>query len=398
MIRKILFLFLVSTSFLNAYFMTEHATSKHTKMLQDFDVDVDFLSTFKVKNEIANKYKTKYFLKTLQQGNDLVPFLRSMIDKNDIPEIFLYLAMAESNFSLNATSKQKAVGLWQFIEQTAKKFGLRVDEYVDERKDPVKSTKAAIKYLKYLHNSFGKWYLAAMAYNCGEGRVRKAIKQAKSDELKILLDDEKKYIPLETRNYINKIISIASATNSIDFMIKNEADFLLNQGQNQIFDIVYVPSGTSLASIAEAINVSVELIKKYNAQLKYYFTPPDGKKYHIYIPYGKKNVFLSNFKPSKNYSGFYVHVVKSGENLSKIGAKYHIKYSLIKKFNNLSSNKLKLKQKLIIPIITKSSTYIVKKGDTIEDISKRFKIKSSALMKHNNITKYIKPGDKLVIP
>lgn len=401
MIKKIILLLCATISLSHAYFMTENSYDLNNKMLKNFDVDMKFFrdSMYSSSKEVANRYKMGYFLKVLKEGHDYIPLLLSMLKEEDVPEIFLFLAMAESNFSPHATSKKKATGLWQFMPATARKFGLRVDEYIDERRDPVKSTRAAIKYLKYLHDEFGKWYLAAMAYNCGEGRVRKAIKKANSDNLKVLLDEDEKYIPKQTRYYIKKILAIASVSSNADYMVQNDSEYILNQGKSNPFDTITVPSATSLANIAQSINISSKKLKRYNPQLKYYFTPPDGKEYQIYIPYGLKNSFDKNFKPSKNFNGFYVHVVKKGDNLWDISRRYGIKYSLIKKFNNLKSNKLKLKQKLIIPTIKlKPKIYIVKKGDTLQGISNKFSVKTSILKKENKIKKYIKPGDKLVIP
>lgn len=400
MIKKLVMLF-VFVSFSQAYFMTQNSHSINNQILQNFDVDIEFLkdSMYSSSKEVANNYKMSYFIKVLKDGHNYIPLLLSMLRENEIPEIFLYLAMAESNFSPNATSKRKATGLWQFMPATARKFGLRVDDYLDQRRDPVKSTKAAIKYLKYLHKEFGKWYLVAMAYNCGEGRVRKAIRQANSDDLKILLDEKEKYIPKQTRIYIRKILAIASVSSNINFMVENDSEYILNQGKNNPFDIITVPSATSLANVAQSIGISSKKLKGYNPQLRYYFTPPDGKKYKIYIPYGTKNEFVKKFKPSKKFNGFYVHIVKKGDNLWDISRKYGIKHSLIKKFNNLKSSRLRLKQKLIIPTIKiKPKIYIVKKGDTLQGISSKFSIKTSKLKKENKIKKYIKPGDKLVIP
>ena len=175
-----------------------------------------------------------------------------MIADAGIPDVFLYLAMAESNFSATAYSSAKAVGLWQFMPYTGKKFGLRIDDYVDERRDPIKSTRAAIEYLQSLHSEFGKWYLAAMAYNCGEGRVRRAIREAGSDDLRILLDANKKYVPRETRDYIRKIVAMAYLSNNPEFILENESDHLLNQGSSQTYTPVDVPGGTTLADVAKS--------------------------------------------------------------------------------------------------------------------------------------------------
>ncbi len=389
---RIVTIILFLLTFLNANVPKESLQTSHNEILKSFDVDKEFIQSFHGSKIEANRYKTWYFLKVLRQGSDFIPTIKKILKKEKVPLIFLYLAMAESNFSPHATSYQKAAGLWQFVTPTARKYGLKVSEYIDERRDPIKSTKSAIKYLKDLYGEFGKWYLAAMAYNCGSTRVRKAIKRAKSDDLGTLLDNDKKYIPRETRNYIRKILSLA-------VMSQQNENKINGQDDSEICETVSVPPVTTLSSVAQSIGVSAKKVKKLNPQLKYYFTPPGKNYFQVYIPCGTKDKFVKNFKATNRYNGFEVHVVKKGDSLWSIGKKYGIKYSLIKSLNHLKSKNLRIKQKIIIPVVKEEPIiYIVKRGDTLGEISRKFKIKTSALKKENNIKKYIRPGDKLVIP
>ena len=366
------------------------------------DIDTSFLtdSTFLSMKESIGRYRTKHFLKILEDGYVFVPILRKMIKDAKIPEAFLYLAMAESNFSARAYSKAKAAGLWQFMPYTARKFGLEINLYVDERRDPIKSTEAAIKYLKYLHKIFGKWYLAAIAYNCGEGKLSRAIKKAKSDDLKTLLDRRKRYIPKESRLYIRKIVLMALMSNDTEFITQNGADYLLNRGSTFSLSKVEVKGGTTLDEVAQSIKISAKELKTYNPHLRYFFLPPSPKKYHLYLPYDKLTEFKQNFKPSKKSRKFFVHKVKKGDSLYSIGRRYGVNYKIIKDFNSLRSNILRINQKLIIPTITKmQKKYIIKKGDTLSLISKKFKVDLKKLMQANNLkTHIIRPGVKIVIP
>lgn len=412
MIIRFFFGVLLFFGFANAYFMTQNSEQNGNEVLRSFDIDSSFLkeSMYASTKDIKNRYKTTHFLSVLREGRDIVPMLRTMLKKEQVPEIFLYLAMAESNFHLHAKSRSRAVGLWQFVEKTGKTFGLKIDKYVDERKDPIKSTKAAITYLKYLHNIFGKWYLAAMAYNCGEARVRKAIQEAKSDDIALLLDEEKKYIPKETRRYIGKILAMAQVSLSEDFMLDNNADYLLNQGQSLVFEKVYVGANTSLNSVAKSIGVSLKTLKEYNPHLRYIFTPPNVKSYHIYIPYGKSTEFANNFKANSQenkYQGHTIYEVKKGDNLYSIARKHKIKLTLLKDFNQLDKKYLKIGQKIIIPSLHVEALhvnhamkeYIVKKGDTLRSISRKFKVKVSDVRAINQKgSSMIKPGEKIVIP
>lgn len=385
-----------------AYFVVEDNYQRQARVLKSLDIDLSFFkdSMYISMKEDINIYKTKHFLRILEDGAQFVPILKNMISEAGIPDAFLYLAMAESGFSVKAYSKAKASGLWQFMEPTARKFKLEIDEYIDERRDPIKSTQAAIKYLEELHERFGKWYLAAMAYNCGEGRVSRAIKEAGTDDLYVLLDEKNKYIPAETRRYIRKIVMMAHISENPNFIVEEGAAHLLNSGTNDSFERVEVKGGVSLASVANAIEIPTQQLKAYNNHLNYFFTPPNKEMYHIYIPYNKKGLFVQNFDLDKEASKYYVHVVKKGDNFSKIASAYGVKYKVIRDFNQLKSDNLKLGQKLIIPVDEIfSSSYTIKNGDTLFSISKKFDINIDRLMKDNNLQNtHIYPGAKLAIP
>ena len=376
--------------------------TKEIRVLKSLDIDVTFLKDpvfISMKNSLGI-YRTKHFLRVLEDGRTFIPVIRQMITEAKIPKAFLYLAMAESNFSAKARSRSRAVGLWQFMPRTAKLLGLKVNRYVDERRDPIKSTKVAIKYLKFLHKRFGKWYLAAIAYNCGEGKLSRVIKKLGSDDLSLLLDSRKKYLPKESRMYIRKIVMMANLSNDEDFIAENRADHLMNRGSTYTLASIEVKGGVSLQSIAESIHLSAKTIKEYNPQLRYFFTPPYSKKYTIYIPYNKYSLFQKNYKPSKNNRKFYVYIIKRGDSLYKIGKKFGISYKIIKDFNHLKSNFLRLGKRLIIPSTGPGIVkYTIKKGDTLSLISKKFKVRVKKIMKANNMkNSLLKPGVKIVIP
>lgn len=401
----ILSIYLVFSTFAFATlnFGTNHA--KELKLLRTFDIDPSFLNDIylnKMKEKNRVKYKNKYFFKTMNDAYIFIPLVKKIISDSDVPSEILYLAMAESNFLTHAYSKKKAAGMWQFMPYTGRIYGLKIDEYVDERRDLVKSTKAAAKYLTALHKKFGKWYLAAIAYNCGEGRLRKAIKRAGTDDLQVLLIPKKKYIPRESRDYIRKIISLALLGYDEEYMIENECDYLLNRGNAYSLSTVKVPAGESLSRVAKLISIPKNDLKKLNRHLKHDFVPPYGKEYDIYIPYIKLADFKMKYRPAKLQTIYLVHTVKSGDNLSHLGKKYGVSYKKIKDFNHLKSDKLSLKQKLIIPVRksfkVKPDVYVVRRGDTLDSISKTFKVSIANLKKKNRLsTDMIKIGDKLSV-
>ena len=382
--------------------------NKELALLGSFDIEPSFLydpimNDMRLKNNTA--IKNRLFFKTMKEAYLFIPAIKNILTKYDIPQEFLYLAMAESNFSTRAYSKKRAAGLWQFMPLTGKHYKLHIDEYVDERRDLVKSTEAAAQYLSSNHKRFGKWYLAAIAYNCGGGRLNSAIRKAGSDDLKILLDPKRKYIPRESRFYIRKIVALALIGTDEQFLLSSEYGYLLNRANAYPIATIKLSGGESLRRVAKLIDIPLKDLQKLNRHLKYDFVPPYSKDYDIYIPYIKLSEFKQKYyaEPIKNI--YKVHVVTRGDNLSYIGKKYGVSYKVIKDFNKLKSNRLRLKQKLIIPIVSGSKKkinsrhyYMVKKGDSLESISKAFKVSVQNIKLQNHLSgSLIKIGDRLKI-
>ena len=401
------FLLLLIPFFLSASLTYTSNHNKEVSILESFDIEASFLYD-PIMNEMKNSnktiYKDKRFFKAMDEAYLFIPAIKDILATNNIPAEFLFLAMAESHFSTRAYSKKRASGLWQFMPKTGKMYGLKIDEYVDERRDFVKSTKAAAKYLSHLHKRFGKWYLAAIAYNCGGGRLSKAIKRAKTDELSVLLDSRKKYLPRESRYYIRKIVALAMMGNDEQFLLNSEYEHLLNRANAYSVSTVRVPRGESLKRVSKLIGIPLEELKKLNRHLKYDFAPPYLKGYDVYIPYIKLSDFKQNYFEEKIQNIYRVHIVSSGENLSYIGKSYGVSYKIIMDFNGLKHTRLKLKQKLIIPIDNKSKIkkinskfyYMVKRGDTLESISKSHKISIKNIKLQNHIKgSLIKAGERL---
>lgn len=406
--KKYIFVLSLSVATLFASLSMSSYSQDDLKVLKSLDIDESFLKErafINMKESILND-RVDFFLKKLNDAYIFVPIIKDMIKEAKIPQAFLYLAMAESNFSVRAFSSKRAVGLWQFMPLTAKAFGLKINNYVDERRDPIKSTEAAIAYLKYLHDMFGKWYLAAIAYNCGEGALKRAILRAKSDDLATLIDPNRKYLPKESRIYIRKILSLAFMSKSTNFLMVDNFEHLLNRGSIYPISSVEIKGGTHLRLVADSMNISLDELKKLNKQLKQNYIPPYEKRYSINIPYSRLALFKQNFKESK--IKYLIHSVKRGESLYTIGKKYNIPYGLIKDANRLSSNRLSIEQELIIPISNYSKStkfepiqksYRIKQGDSLDRISKEFGVSIEKLKRVNNLTSnFIRAGDMIVIP
>ena len=408
MSKILLTLFLLFQS-LHAFLNTETNYAKQLSVLKEFDLPVSFLkdSIFISMKEDVETYKTKHFLRTLESGDRFAPMLQKMMIEADVPVEFLYLAMTESSFNPFSSSPARAAGLWQFIPGTAKVYSLVNNAYVDERRDPIKSTEAAVLYLKNLHTMFGKWYLAALAYNCGEGALSKAIAKAGSDDITVLLDENKKYLPKESRMYIRKILMMSFISNSTDFMLENESEHLLNRANNATFLRVDVNAGTHLKDVSESIGLSFAELKSYNPHLKHGFASPLGGKTYIYIPQDKQIAFSQNFDHTKEPQKYAVYTTQKGDSLQSIAKKHGISVAVVTQLNPQSSGLLKPKTELVIPFGLKavsepapsSFSYVVKAGDTMDTLSRKYAVSVPDLMKANKKKeRFVKAGERIVIP
>ena len=403
------FLLLLLPILLSANLNYKFNHNKELAILESFDIDPSFLYDpilNKMRTNNTTIYKEKRFFKPMDKAYLFIPAVKNILAEYDIPAEFLFLAMAESNFSTRAYSRKKASGLWQFMPATGKLYGLDINEYVDERRDFIKSTRAAAKFLTHLHDKFGKWYLAAIAYNCGGGRLSKAIKRAKSDDLKVLLNSRKRYLPRESRLYIRKILALALMGNDEKLLLKSEYDHLLNRANAYSISTIKLPRGESLNRVSKMIGIPKDELKALNRHLKYDFVPPYCEEYDIYIPYLKLADFKQKYSKESIQNIYRVHKVKRGDSLSAIGRKYGVPYKVIMGFNNLKNTRLKLKQKLIIPIDTKSKIkninsknhYKVKRGDTLESISKAYQVSIKSLKQKNRLKgNLIRVGERLKI-
>ncbi|WP_456479636.1 LysM peptidoglycan-binding domain-containing protein [Nautilia sp.] len=423
-------------------------SNKNIEVLNALDIRGSFIENAGLQKLYKDYSKRKriYFLNVLENGYDYLPLIKQSILRSNVPKELISVAMAESYLTAAARSYKKATGLWQFMPKTAKRYGLKIDSYVDERKEPVKSTEAAVEYLSYLHDFFGKWYLAIMAYNAGEARIVEAVVRAKVDKLcknlgrkrcrhdktikkyrKIIKNYQKRgryafgdlyrlyrrlepipvylndlmkyqrglrrqYLPKETRKYILKILAMSFLFNSDDF-IRYTNSYLLNSGIVSDLKKVEVPAGTSLYYVSKILNVPYKEIRKYNLHLNYSFTPP--YKYYIYIPYRKLADFKMKFHP-KRY--FMVYRVKKGDTLYKIARKYSTAVKIIKDFNHIGRF-LRIGQKIVIPISSVYVKYKVKKGDSLKKIAREFGIDYKRIMNINELkSTTIRVGQILKVP
>lgn len=216
--------------------------------------------------------------------------IRKKLRARGMPEELLYLAMMESGLSPRAVSSASAVGLWQFMSPTAQQYGLRVDEWVDERRDPVRATNAALDYLAYLHDRYGSWYLAAAAYNAGPGTVDRVLNLHAGGRTgdEALYWEVLEYLPRETREYVPRMVAAT-------LLARDAAreGFDAEEMGPYRYDRVFVPAGTSLARVARSLGVDVGVMRSLNPHLVQGVTPP-GQTYPIRVPVGTAPVVVAS--------------------------------------------------------------------------------------------------------
>ncbi len=392
--RYILLLLLPFLLSANLVYSSNYA--REIAILDSFDIDASFLYDpimNQYKNSNIEIFKDEKFFEAMNDAYIFVPAIKNILTKYNIPPEFLFLSMAESEFLIKAYSVKKASGLWQFMPPTAKQYGLRIDDFVDERKDFIKSTEAAAKYLSSLHKKFGKWYLAAIAYNCGDGKLSKAIEVAGSDELSVLLDPKMTYIPKESRLYLRRIVALAMMGNDEHFLLKSEYEYLLNRANAYSISTVKVPGGESLSRVSKLIGIPLGELQKLNRHLKYDFTPSNVNSYDIYIPYIKLSEFKQKYFEEKVKNVYKIHVAKKKDTVFNIAKAYGVPFKVVMEFNNLNSARVSLNQRVVIPMnskvvdtkTNKSFSYLVKKGDTLESISKAYKISVEDIQIQNKL-------------
>lgn len=383
---------------------------KDKDLLKSFDVDASFLKDSQlnsIKSSQLSQYKKNRLFQDMGDAAAFIPNVKEVLDEYKVPPEFLFVAIVESNFSAKASSKSRAQGVWQFMPDTAKRYHLRMDKYVDERKDLIKSSRAAAKYLSILHNQFGKWYLAAIAYNCGSGYLANAIKKAKSDNLHVLLNEKKKYLPTETRRYIRKILSLAMIENDEGHLLGDENSHDNAPLNTPSLSAVQVGSGESLTKVSKLLNLPQEDLKRFNKHLTYDLTPPDTNGYDIYIPSTKLAEFQNKYNDTQESSEkkkFIIYTPKQEETPSLNGTKFKIQPKITKDPTKANQNKQISKQEIIIPVVSKTNivldkgAYTVKDGETLESIAKANKVSVASIKSKNNIkNETLKAGDKLYI-
>lgn len=360
----------------------------------------------------------RHFSRWLARSTQYQEDIETELQKAGLPLDLVYLAMIESGFNPSAYSYAHAAGLWQFIRGTGRNYGLRIDSWVDERREPKKSTQAAIKYLSFLHNEFGDWYLAVAAYNAGEGKIGRAIKKYKTRDFWQLAGH--RYLALETKRYVPKLIAaIIIAREPAKYGFTD-----IPYKKPTKYDTIKLPPATDLAAVAVTAATSVKKLRKLNNELRKNQTPPGKKEYLLRIPEGSKELVAQNLDRLHPVitTAYKTHKVRKGDTITGVCRKYKINKTILLKANNLRTASLKRGQRLRIPyrttkyvLLAKGETpesrfasagkdgkmilHTLKRGETLSKIAKQYDVPVRVIMQWNDIknVRKIRAGHHLAL-
>lgn len=359
--------------------------------------------------------------------------MKKVLRDNGLPEDLFYIALIESGFSSQATSHAAAVGYWQFIRGTGKRYGLEISPFVDERRDPVFATQAAAEYFKGLYSIFGSWYLAMASYNVGENRVKREVMKHYTRDFWELA--RKKRLPRETINYVPKFIAAKLIAKEPDKYGFGEIDYL----PPIEFDHITLNKAVNLRQISEKMNLNYEDFKALNPKFKGEVATLRGSELVLRIPPGtaEQAMLAANESVVENVqfiadSGdVQSYRIRRGDNLGAIARRYRTTVAYLRDINDLPRRKLlrigmriyvpdrtplkdrvsskrsvvakKSKSTPVTPRVTVSSDgryYIVQSGDSLYTIARKYSTSVAELQRLNKIKRgrILKVGMKLKLP
>jgi membrane-bound lytic murein transglycosylase D len=397
---------------------------------KDFDIPVVVNPEVEMWMRFFTERGREHFTIYLERMGAMIPLMIPQLREAGMPEDLIYLSMIESGFSMQAKSHAGAVGPWQFIKSTGRIYDMRIDSFLDERRDPRHATQAAIRYLRNLYEEFGDWHLAAAAYNSGEVRIRNAIQRLGTrDFWKIARD--RKALRRETRDYVPKMIAAAILGKNAElfgFTPPSPDPKWMNTVE------VRIPGPEDLRTIARAGNVDAALLRELNPELSHPCTPP-VRSYMLRVPSESQSAIQSAIANNEfgKFENFRRHTIKKGDSLSRLARRYGVEKDTILSLNNYKSiQDMRLGHELILPgtklsgffekeprILASRSTkqrrfrsrrqvastisdsgaviYTVKQGDTLYDISRKYAVSVNEIKDWNAISrsKNLQPGRRL---
>jgi membrane-bound lytic murein transglycosylase D len=398
--------------------------------IEDTDADVEEVEAEPVPETVSydlpivHNARVQYFIerfqgkrrKVLEDGirrsGRFIEAFRQIMREEGVPEDLVYLAMIESTYKVNAYSRARAKGIWQFMSWTGKQYGLRVDYWIDERSNPYKAARSAARYLHDLNEDLGDWLLAIAAYNGGPGRVGRGVKKLGTKDF-WKLSSSSRYLRKETRNFVPSIFAAA-------IIMKNREKYGFDhivEDDPWEFETVQISSPIDLRIAAEQIGLSVDRIRELNPALRQMITPQNYSKLELRVPVGYGNKLQTKLAslPKADRLKYTTHKVRKGQTLSGIATSYKVSVSTITNANNIrNARKISIGQNLIIPLsagyqptsYSKVSakkgaklTHVVRRGEALSTIAKRYGTSVNSIASWNSLNSrnLIHPGDRLVV-
>lgn len=402
-----------------------------------FDIEVERYASHARVQYWVDYFSTRarrHFAIYLQRAGRYDSMIRTRLAAAGMPQDLIFLAMIESGFNQNARSHAAAVGLWQFIAPTARRYGLTVDAWIDERRDPFLATDAAIRMLSELNDRFGSLYLAAAGYNAGPGKIRQGLQRydfgaLNGDDVFFALA-ERPFLRQETRDYVPKIIAAAIIAKD-----PHRWGFSTDSLWSPLrYDSLQVDFAVGLDVIARLANTTRGTIEEMNPMFVRGVTPPDREVW-VRVPVGMRDSVAARLDalPAGQRITIITHQVARGETLSRIARQYGVSVQDIKMANRMRSNYLRTGQRLVIPTAmmrerpaaaarsTRASTnargttrstaargatsttrrvHVVRQGESAWSISQRFNVPLDRLLAANNLSRRstLRPGQTVRIP
>lgn len=401
----------------NPILFPEELEAKKKGELPKFDIPVVRNASVEMWLNYFQGRGRKWFNIWLERSGRYIPMMRQIIREHGLPEDLVYLAMIESGFSAQAYSRAAAVGHWQFMRATGRMYGLKVNFWLDERRDPEKATVAAARHLKDLYDRFKDWKLAAAAYNAGAGKVSRAIRRYSTEDFWEI--SKGRYLARETRNYVPKLIAAA-------LIAKNPEAYGFSNVRYQApltFEEVIVAKPVDLKVLARKAGTKYEEIQRLNPELNFHVTPPYEKNYRLRVPSNTSQAFVvaySQLGPD-DFFKYAQHRIQRGETISTIASRYGISQREIIRMNKIRNTRaIQIGQNLILPVpegadfkpqrrryrqasrpkpVAPGEAYHVKSGDSLWSIANAHNISIRSLKSANNLYRNkIKAGQTLRIP
>jgi membrane-bound lytic murein transglycosylase D len=359
--------------------LPEEEINNAPKIVEDYSYNELAVEAVKKNITLFSERIREKFSLWLSRSGKYLELMQGILKEKDVPEEIVFLPLIESGFNPYAYSPARAAGYWQFIASTAKRYGLEINWWRDERRDPVKSTVAAANYLNDLYKMFGSWNLAMAAYNAGEGKILKALNKSKTDDYWSLLNTG--YIRSETKDYVPKFIAASLIANSPQNFGFADLEYHLPLN----YDEVTIKSPVDLDVIAECAETSVETIKELNPELRRWCTPPDVPEYTLRVPAGEKGLFLENLSQIAEEKLFSMDIYKAkkDDTFKKISKRTGVPVQVILELNSLEKIiPLKMGTKINLP---PKGKFVLDRDDRISIKKASFKSKKKALAKAKDL-------------